>query len=99
MDDLTGAADASRLAWGSLGPAIQWAQEVMRPGRETDYPPQCRLGMKRPVREANHSPPSAKVKNEWSYISTPPLRFIDCTRIHFSLNVEKNIKMVWLLMR
>jgi len=29
-------------------------------------------GVKRPVREADHSPPSnAEVKNAWSYTSTP----------------------------
>jgi hypothetical protein len=32
-------------------------------------------GVKRPGREADHSPPSsAEVKNEWSYTSTPPIR-------------------------
>jgi hypothetical protein len=31
------------------------------------------LGVKRPKREANHSPPSrAEIKNGWSYTSTPP---------------------------
>jgi len=34
------------------------------------------LGVKRPDREADHaSPSSAEVKNAWSYISTPPIRF------------------------
>jgi hypothetical protein len=34
------------------------------------------LGAKRPVCEADHSPPSsAKVKNVWSYTSTPPICF------------------------
>jgi hypothetical protein len=33
------------------------------------------LGVKRPGREADHSPPSsAEVKNGWSYTSTPPIR-------------------------
>jgi hypothetical protein len=33
------------------------------------------LGVKRPGRDANHSPPpSAEVKNSWSYTSTPPVR-------------------------
>jgi hypothetical protein len=33
------------------------------------------LGLKRPGREADHSPPSsAEVKNAWSCISTPPIR-------------------------
>jgi hypothetical protein len=32
------------------------------------------LGLKRPGREADHSPPSsAEVKNAWSYTSTPPI--------------------------
>jgi hypothetical protein len=31
-------------------------------------------GVKRPGREADHSPPSsAEVKNIWSYTSTPPI--------------------------
>jgi hypothetical protein len=33
------------------------------------------LGIKRPLREADHSPPSsAEVKNAWSYTSTTPVR-------------------------
>jgi hypothetical protein len=32
-------------------------------------------GVKRPGREADHSPPSsAEVKNAWRYASTPPIR-------------------------
>jgi hypothetical protein len=32
------------------------------------------LGLKRPVREADHSPPSsAEVKNAWNYTSTLPI--------------------------
>jgi hypothetical protein len=32
------------------------------------------LGVKRPMREADYSPPSsAEVKNVWSYTSTPPM--------------------------
>jgi hypothetical protein len=35
------------------------------------------LGVKRPGREADHSPPSsAKVKNAWSYTSTPKYVFM-----------------------
>jgi hypothetical protein len=47
----------------------------------TQPPIQCvpgalSLGVKRPGREADHSPPSsAEVKNAWSYISSPPIRF------------------------
>jgi hypothetical protein len=34
------------------------------------------LRIKRPGREAVHSPPSsAEVKNAWNYTSTPPIRF------------------------
>jgi len=34
-------------------------------------------GLKRPGREANHSPPSnAEVKNKWSYTSTPTYVFM-----------------------
>jgi len=34
------------------------------------------MGTKRPGREVNHSPQSsAEVKNEWSYVSTSPIRF------------------------
>jgi hypothetical protein len=29
-------------------------------------------GVKRPLLEADHSPPSAEVKNTWIYTSTPP---------------------------
>jgi hypothetical protein len=36
------------------------------------------LGVKRPGREADHSPPSsAEVKNACSYTSTPPIRLHD----------------------
>jgi hypothetical protein len=36
-------------------------------------PSQCEPGTKRPVREANHSPPfNVDVKNEWRCTSTPP---------------------------
>jgi hypothetical protein len=35
------------------------------------------LGVKRPGREAYHSsPPSAKIKNAWSYTSTPQYAFM-----------------------
>jgi hypothetical protein len=39
-------------------------------------PASC-AGVKRSVREADHSPTSnAEVKNEWSYTSTPPYVFL-----------------------
>jgi hypothetical protein len=54
---------ASRPAVGPTQPPIQWVPGALS------------LGVKRPVREADHSPPSsAEVKNAWSYTSTPPIR-------------------------
>jgi hypothetical protein len=36
----------------------------------------CSLGVKRPVREADHSPQaSAEIKNAWSHTSTPQFAF------------------------
>jgi hypothetical protein len=44
---------------GHTQPSIQWAKEALSPG------------VKRPKREADHSPPSsAEVKNKLSYTST-----------------------------
>jgi len=45
--------------------------------------------LKQSLREANHSPASAKVKNEWSCISTPLLRFVECTGTYFRLRTER----------
>jgi hypothetical protein len=51
---------ASRTALGPTQPLIQRARGTLS------------LGIKRPGREADHSPPSsAEVKNAWSYTSTP----------------------------
>jgi hypothetical protein len=33
-------------------------------------------GVKRPGREADHSPPSTEVNNTWIYTSTPPYAFM-----------------------
>jgi len=53
---------ASRPALGPTQPPIQWIPWAFKPG------------VKRPGREANHSPPSsAEFKNEYSYTSTPPI--------------------------
>jgi hypothetical protein len=54
---------ASRTALEPTQPPIQWVSGALS------------LGVKRPGREADHSPPSsAEVKNAWSYTSTPPIR-------------------------
>jgi hypothetical protein len=51
----------SRTALGTTQPPIEWVPGVLS------------LGVKRPGREADHSPPpSAEVKNACSYISIPP---------------------------
>jgi hypothetical protein len=55
----------SRLALGSTQPPIQWVPGSLSPG------------VKRPGREADHSPPaSAEVKKMWICISTPPYAFM-----------------------
>jgi hypothetical protein len=55
----------ARTALGPTQPPIQWVLEALS------------LGVKRPRREANHSPPSsAKVKNAWSYTSTSQYVFM-----------------------
>jgi hypothetical protein len=52
----------SRMALGPTQPPIQWVPGVLS------------LGVMQLGHEANHSPPSsAKVKNVWSYTSTPPM--------------------------
>jgi hypothetical protein len=56
---------ASRTALGPTYPHIQWVSGAVS------------LGVKRPGREADHSPPSsAEVKNAWSYTSTPQHTFM-----------------------
>jgi hypothetical protein len=52
----------SRKALGLIQPPIQWVPGALS------------LGVNRPGREANNSPPSsAEVNNAWSYTSTPPM--------------------------
>jgi hypothetical protein len=54
---------ASRTALGPTQPPIQWVLGALS------------LEVKRPGREADHSPPSsAEAKNAWNYTSTPPIR-------------------------
>jgi hypothetical protein len=52
----------------ALGPTPPPAQRV---------PESLSLGIKRPGREADHSPPSSAEVNAWSYTSTPPIRLHD----------------------
>jgi hypothetical protein len=55
---------ASRPALGPTQPPIQWVLGALF------------LVVKRPGREADHSPPSsAEVRNAWSYTSTPQYVF------------------------
>jgi hypothetical protein len=55
-------ATVSRTALEPTQPPNQWV------------PGYLSLGVKRPGRKADHSPPSsAEVKNAWSYTSTPPI--------------------------
>ena len=45
-------------------------------------------GIKKPRHKADHSSPSyAEVKNEWSYTSTPTIRFHDVARDNFTFRV------------
>jgi hypothetical protein len=54
---------ASRTALGPTQPPIQWVPGALS------------LGVKRPGREADHSPHLVpRSKNMWSYTSTPPIR-------------------------
>jgi hypothetical protein len=56
---------SSRPAMGSTQPPIQWVPGALS------------RGVKRPGREADHSPPaSAEVKKTWIYTSTPPYAFM-----------------------
>jgi hypothetical protein len=56
---------ASRTALGPTQPPNSWVPGVLS------------LGVKRPDREADHSPPSSTdVKNAWSYTSTPQYVFM-----------------------
>jgi hypothetical protein len=53
---------ASRTALGSTQPPIQWVPGALS------------LGVKRPGREADHSPPLVpRSKNAWNYTSTPSI--------------------------
>jgi hypothetical protein len=53
---------APRTALVPTQPPIQWVPGALS------------LGVKRPRREADHSPPRAEIKNACSYTATPPIR-------------------------
>jgi hypothetical protein len=55
---------ASRTALGPSQPPMQWVPGALS------------LGVKRPVREADHSHLVPKSKNEWSYTSVPQYAFM-----------------------
>jgi hypothetical protein len=56
---------SSRPALGSTQPPMQWVLGALSPG------------VKRPEREADHSPPtSAEIKRMWTYTSTTPYTFM-----------------------
>jgi hypothetical protein len=55
----------SKVALGITQPPTQWVPEALSPG------------VKRPGREADHSPAtSVEVKKTWAYTSTPPYVFM-----------------------
>jgi hypothetical protein len=57
--------NASRPALGPTQPPIQWVPRALS------------MGVKRPEREYDHSPPSiADIKNSWSYTSLPQYDFM-----------------------
>jgi hypothetical protein len=75
-------ATMSRLRLGPTQPPIQWIMEALS------------TGVKWPGCEADHSAPSsAKVKNAWSYTSTPP-------HIFMALHIVKGyLFMAWYLLK
>jgi hypothetical protein len=71
----------SRMAPGPTQPPIQWVPGALS------------LGVKRPGREADHSPPSsAKVKNEWSYTSTPQYALMALCSVKAQLKYHINFQ-------
>jgi hypothetical protein len=72
---------ASRPALGPTQPPIQWVSGAFS------------LGVKRPMREVDHSPTSSdEVKTAWSYTSTPQYTFIAWWG-SFTLPLFPNIRM------
>jgi hypothetical protein len=58
---------------GPTQPPVQWVQGALS------------SGVKRPGREADHSSPSAKVKNAWRYTSTPIRLITLCVTCHYCI--------------
>jgi hypothetical protein len=56
--------------------------------------------LKQPGRKDNHSsPPSVKIRNEWSYTSTPQYAFVGVDRDNFYLYIhEKKMKISFSVM-
>jgi hypothetical protein len=55
-------------------------------------------GIKRPGRQADHSPPSsAEVKNEWSYTASPPTCFHGVDRDSFTFTLPVSVLCEYLL--
>jgi hypothetical protein len=77
---------ASKTALGPTQPPIQWVPAALS------------LGLKRPGREADHSPPSSsEVKNTGSYTPLPQYVFMACCsvkaqgRLYFYLYISMNL--------
>jgi hypothetical protein len=78
---------ACRTALGPTQPSIQWVQGALS------------VGLKRPGREVDHSPPpSTEVKNAWSHTSIPQCifmaRFLVKYRDNFTFTVLVILKLV-----
>jgi hypothetical protein len=88
QDSLVGIATGYGLDDGRVGVRIPVGSRIFSSERHTDWlwgPPRLRIGVpgalspgvKRPGREADHSPLSyAEVKKMWIYISIPPNAFM-----------------------
>jgi hypothetical protein len=73
---------ASRAAPALTQPPMQWVTGTLS------------LGVKRPRREADHSPPSsAEDKNAWSYTSTPQYAFMAWCLLKHRDNLKQNENM------
>jgi hypothetical protein len=84
-DSVVGIATGYRLDDGGFGVRVPVGSRIFsspcRPDQLCAHPVgtgALSLGLKRPVREADHSPPtSAEVKKMWIYTSIPPYAFME----------------------